>query len=714
MDRRTSSIRLKSHRSVDCEFEEDDDLFTKEMINYAKKAEHDHLILSELLRSKSPEKIFIDEKGARLEFLKDPTGWIRKYSLHTRRFAEDDHYIGYLVGLLEITVDSCPYGEDRHDIYTPILLLQKMISVNYLIERRDPMRTALKLQHYLKEYARKENDGNSLYDRKIEELEKIPSDFALQLMNACITPVEVAKLMQIDDETMFLDVLKSENKQLVASKMYQKLVWQEFWGLETSLDKNADRTERSLYLLRRLGNFFFWNLFYLPLAIMSQYSTRVQKTLKRTNFFFSPFSYYFADLLNYCILLAILLIVTITTVPNPEPVHLLIKQLQAGNISVENNDHFKVDPDGSILVKLPTPNIPLAEWSLWVCIFSRVLTESYQAYQKKGTIATSKLKKYFQSFFNLNDVALMLLLLIGIICKLHMYISSRMFGVYRRVDDHNMVARSLILTIQFYNIAAVMALVHLLEVCTIHVAGLGPLLRAIREMSGEIYRVLFLLIFFLVGFIAPMFSLGLCYRVVHGIDGTDGNDDFYSFKSFSNTVLSLIWSLFEGMAYNQRESLYNSTDSGMTAIMGFLLIVYQVLLCIMSMNLLIAIMCDVYSKVSADKFAEWRFSQFETIMDYNAVTNVEGHGMPFLFPICIPYIVFNLVTKSCKKRQLKIYTGKRTDNHFVKFLFERIGFEEEMRHITKIREEAESLDGDQAEHTSTHNHQVALQHAVQQ
>ena len=665
---RKSSIQLKSHKFE--EFEEDDHLFTKMMINYAEKAENDHLMLKEILctTTKPISEIFNDEKKLRLEFLKDPSGWMREYNRHTRVFAEDDHYLGYMVGLLEIIVNSSPYGEDKDDIYVPILLLQKMVSVRALKERRDPMRTALKLQHHLQEYAKIENDKNCLYDRKIEELVEIPSEFALTLLQACITPLEVTKLMRLEDETMFIDVLKSNNQQLVASKLYQKVVWQSFWG--SAPGEAVVKSVKLLSALKRLMSFFFWNVFYMPLAALSKCSSKMKEKRKIVDSgFFSPFTSYLADLLNYTILVALLLIVTLMTIPDPKPVHLLIDQLKAGNITIENNPHFKAESDGSIVVRLPNPTIPMSEWSLWACVFARALTEWYQAYHKKGSVARAKLMKYFNSFSNLNDIMLMILLLAGMYCKLHAYIASRVSGVYQHIDDKPLVPRRLILTIYLYSTAAVMAMIHLLEICTVHVPGLGPLLRAIRKMFSEISRVIFLFGFFLVGFIVPMLSLASCYRMAYRIDGVDDDNDFHSFETVSRTVLSLIWSLFDGMSYGHKNSLYNSLDGAMTVFMGFLLVLYEVLLCIMCMNLLIAIMCDAYSKVNEGKFADWRFSQFESIMEYNSVTNVEGHGMPFLFPFSIPYMIFSLITKPCKKRHLKrVAVGRLNDNHFARFL----------------------------------------------
>ena len=648
--------------------EDDDDVFTEQMISFAEKAEQDHKILKELLRPDPESEVLCNERGARFEFLKDPTDWMSRYTNHTKTFAEDDHYIGYVVGLLQIIVNSSPYGEDKQDVYSPIVLLQKIVTVEALKERQDPMRTALKLQHHLQEYARKENDRNSIYDRKIEELELIPKNFAVVLMKACRTPIEVTKLMRLDDDTMFLDVLKSKNKRLVSCKMYQKIVWRRFWGSQTSSKTRQGKFFKMLYSLKRLANFFLMNLFYLPLTLLSRLTSDPVQRRKRRDMFFSPFSSYLADLLNYVILIALLLVVAVTTVPDPTSIYLLISELRMGNTTAENSTQFKVLSDGTVLVKLPTPSIPPSEWCLWVCIFARFLTEWYQAYRKKGSSALVKLKKYLNSFSNINDLVLMGLLLTGMVCKLHMYISSEVSGVYHTMSRTRMVSRRLVFTIYFYSTAAVLSLVHLLHLSTIHVPGFGPLLRAIRQMFAEISQVICLFVFFILGFIAPMYSLVSCYRAVHEIDGIDDKNDFYSFGSFANTVITLVWSMFGGLAYNHKENLYDSQDALTTVFMSFLLVMYAVLLGLMCMNLLIAIMCSAYSKVNADKFADWRFSQFESIMEYNAVTN-EGHGMPFLLPFCIPYILFNLVTQPCRKRRRKRKNIERDKvNHFARFL----------------------------------------------
>lgn len=222
------NIHLESKKSTESEYEteEDDDGFTPKMLVYAEKAEQDHKKLKAMLRPEPDSEMYVNEKGVRLEYLKDPTGWLKNYNGHTQEFVEDQHYLGYVAGLLEITINSSPYSVDRNDIYSPILLLKKIVTIKALKERQDPMRTALKLQSILKDYAGKENDRNSIYDRRIESLEEIPKNFAVMLIQACKTPIEVMKLMRIDDDTMYLDVLKAKNKRLIASKMYQKVVWQ--------------------------------------------------------------------------------------------------------------------------------------------------------------------------------------------------------------------------------------------------------------------------------------------------------------------------------------------------------------------------------------------------------------------------------------------------------------------------------------------------------
>lgn len=652
----------------------DDEMFTEEMMTFAQVADRDNTVLKELLCPLNASTELAAAEGVRLEFLKNPQAWVSAFTGHQGPFEEDNHYLGYVVGLLECLVNSSPYGEDKHDIYSPLLLIKKFVTVEMLCKRRDPMRTALKLQFHLSEYANIENDKNSIYDRQLEELEKIPKNFALSLMRSCKTPIEVTKLMQLDDDTMFVDVLNSKNQQLVASKMYQKVVWQKFWGNEaTSTDKKSKHGvfHKTLYAVKRLLNFLIWNVCYLPLRLFFRFNDK-DGGQKHLGQFFSPFSSYLADLLNYFILIALLLLVTNLTVPDPSPVHRLMHQYLTGQLRVEDSPDLRRRDDGVVELKLPTPSVPLAEWMLWLCIFSRIITEWYQASVKKGATARSKLKKYFASYSNWIDIALMVLLLIGICCKLQMYITSVMQGVYREIPQDGsedrlvLVSQRLILTIYLYSCCSVLALFDLLNASTIHIPGLGPLLRAIKRMFSDIVRVIFLFIFFIAGFIIPMWSLTVCYRAVHRIDGVDDDDDFYSFESFTNTVLTLVWSMFGGLAYNHKENLYNSQDDTTTFFMSVMLVVYAILLGLMCMNLLIAIMCNSYNTVTADKSADWRYAQFEAIMDYNAVTN-EGDGMPFIYPFCIPYILFYFVTKPCQKKKAPPEDTVK-DNQFAKFL----------------------------------------------
>ena len=129
--------------------------------------------------------------------------------------------------------------------------------------------------------------------------------------------------------------------------------------------------------------------------------------------------------------------------------------------------------------------------------------------------------------------------------------------------------------------------------------------------------------------------------------------------------------MFGGLAYNHKEDLYKSSDQPTVIFMSILLVVYAVILGLIVMNFLIAAMCNTYNKVTANKSADWRFGQFESIMEYNATSN-DGKGMPFIFPLSIVYIVITLALKYYRKKtrkdgvqQVKFYDEA---NEFAQFL----------------------------------------------
>ncbi|XP_063695303.1 short transient receptor potential channel 7-like [Bolinopsis microptera] len=661
------------------------------ILSFADRAEYDNTTIRELLNPPKDAEFCVPAAGTRLSYLKDPVAWINSYSGHVNEFTEDDHYLEYVVGLLEAIVNSSPYS--GQDVYSPILLLEKVVTRKALMQRRDPMRTALRLQSRLLEYAKIENDNNSIYDRSIEKLELIPKKFALSLMEVCVTPIEVIKLMRLDDDTMFQDVLQSKNVELVASKIYQKVVWKKFWGSEAIMKKKArsGNLTQTFYVAKRIAIFLFWNIFYIPAAIFTR-DDRISR--KRRAIFFSPFSSYLADLLNYSMLITFLLVVIMYTEPDPKVAHELVQKLIEGEIKAENDTNFKVGADGSVMMRLPNPKIPFSEWLLWTCIFARVLSELYQAYSKKGKTLQKKLNRYFKSFYNITDIFLIILLLTSMISKLYTFLKSWMFGVYVSIDhlvldpdpsDMNrnasnstnrdsfaeLVHHELIFTIYFYCTGAVVALVHLLQVYTIHIPGLGPLILSAKRTFVEVSGLVFIYLFVIAGFLIPIVGMMTCYRVVHGIDGVGADDenDFYYFATFGKALVTLVWTMFGGLDVEHRSNLHRSRDTLTTVFIVILLVLYAIILGLLCMNLVIAIIVDVYSKVTADKYADWRFSQFECIIDYSGGSN-EGDGMPFLFPMCIPYILYSMLIQPWneKKYQEKNHSEMVEDNQFARFL----------------------------------------------
>ena len=639
--------------------------------DFAKRAEYDNKVARQTLNPRPGIDFAVPVEGPRLDYLKDPKAWIDSYTGHLTEFTEDDHYLEYVTGLLEAIVNSSPYS--GQDIYSPILLLEKVVTRKALMKCRDPMRTSLRLQCRLLEYAKIENDNNSIYDRSIEELELIPKKFALSLIKSCITPVEVIRLMQLDDESMFLDVLQSKNVELVASKMYQKVVWQTFWGSTAAMMSKKARSGRytqSLYVAKRVAVFVFWNIFYIPVELLSR---EKRKSIKRRALFFSPFSSYLADLLNYSMMITFLLVVILITVPDDKIAPELLREIAEGNITTNRTD-FRIDENKNVLIKLSHPEIPTAEWILWATIFARILTECYQAYSKKGDTVRAKLKMYFRSFYNVTDVFLVILLLTGMISKVFMSIKSRTFGVYALVDYNSsvrLVQNELILTIYFYCTGAVVALVHLLQVYTIHIPGLGPLILSAKRTFVEVSGLVFIYLFVIAGFLIPIVGMMTCYRIIHGIDGVDDENDFYYFASFGNAVITLVWTMFGGLDVEHRINLHRSRDNVTTVFVVILLVLYAIILGLLCMNLVIAIIVDVYGKVTSDKHADWRFSQFESIIDYSRGSN-EGDGMPFVFPVCIPYIIYAMISQSKQKKehQRKMRAARKKDNYFAKFLCE--------------------------------------------
>ena len=86
--------------------------------------------------------------------------------------------------------------------------------------------------------------------------------------------------------------------------------------------------------------------------------------------------------------------------------------------------------------------------------------------------------------------------------------------------------------------------------------------------------------------------------------------------------------------------------------------------------------CNRYNNEQSNKNVDWHFAQFELLMYYNAGGDTD-YGMPFIFPLCIPYTMYRIgifLTGAEKKNpessyEYATYNEYATDeNQFAKFL----------------------------------------------
>ena len=192
----------------------------------------------------------------------------------------------------------------------------------------------------------------------MKKLKEIPKCFALGLMEACVSPSEIARLMHLTDhdtdnvsnaehvdcdadmlETvlksknnaehvdcdadMLETVLKSKNKELIKSPVYRSMILQKAFG------GSGGEPIRMRYVFKRFLMLIFLNLFYPVLFVLQSCSSRTEwksrfSRLERQ--FFSVISAYKADVINYLILFVFLILVTLDSVPdNTDVVAVLVK-----------------------------------------------------------------------------------------------------------------------------------------------------------------------------------------------------------------------------------------------------------------------------------------------------------------------------------------------------------------------------------------------------
>ncbi|XP_071803242.1 transient receptor potential-gamma protein-like [Asterias amurensis] len=172
-----------------------------------------------------------------------------------------------------------------------------------------------------------------------------------------------------------------------------------------------------------------------------------------------------------------------------------------------------------------------------------------------------------------------------------------------------------------FSVANVLTFLHLLH-CLLVVESLGPLLVSMRGMMADVCKFLVIFIFVLVSFAIGLTQL---YRTFEALDKVlceasnkeaSNKEDCPEtpFLSFSNSMWSLFWSLFNPIELHNLtvdKDLYFTSLVGASLYATFMLLGVVVLL-----NALIAMMSNTYTRVEENSDVEWKVARTKLMSEY--------------------------------------------------------------------------------------------------
>ncbi|KAL5250716.1 hypothetical protein ACHWQZ_G016447 [Mnemiopsis leidyi] len=581
----------------------------------------------------------------------------------------------------------------------PIWILNALVTEEHLEKlEKDPLRISLKLRALIRQDFN-ENTPYMYSDMCSQRVREVPRTFAESLINECVSPAETELLMNINDETILFDLQVGKFGSIVQRPAYKKLYQERIFWQATVYESFKWSILSSL---RRFFMLIFWNMVY-PLLELLKLIPYFKCTLKRASCswldqrqLFSPISCFTADMVNYVIMIIVISLCMLQKQPNQDSTIKIAQQFLEGNISVVDHPRLKAgNTEGVVLVQLEKKETTFTSWTLLACLLSRLLTEFYQLCNKRiwsalpedlWNIRTfnkfmKKLCLYWSSDMNKIDILLMGFLVTALGIELHYtYFSHFVYGTMCVKEegcgdnlDYKLESRRIIYMTNCYSVALLLSLVRLFYCAFLFVPIIGPILLSIQKMVKDVFKVLVILIFFSVGFFVPLFAIIKCYIYVNEASNSiflavqqsqsesapdDNADTFAAMKSATDGFLTMIFSIMEGkLTYS--EDVYKSRDPSTTIFFSFIMFFYFLIFGLLCVNLLIALISKRYETMTENKDRDWRFSQFDFLVDYININvthddSVEkdtykykiNDGMPFFFPFNIVYIPVRLVCQT--------------------------------------------------------------------
>ena len=593
------------------------------------------------------------------------------------------------------------YDEVHHRCH-PIWIVTALVTEEHLQHVEDPFRIALKLRAAIRgDYKR----SIMFFERpESKMIRQIPRDFAESLLSECVSAEETKHLVDLNDRYVLYDLQAAKFRAVATGSMYNKLYLEEIFWAEP-VPKSALRYVG--WGGRRFILLISWNILYpikhLILGCSKLFGRcRTGKRIKRflelcikkighivpDDKLFSPISCFIADLVNYLIMILLIAVVMLEKRPSQESTFELARQYLQGNITLDHPRLKASKTDGILLIELEKNPISLVGLTLFFCLISRIGVEIYQLSSKNiWTIdstpyldgqrlkrAWKKMQLYFSSDMNKVDIGLMLFLSFAVVIDFHYSADHEIYGKLCTNDegcekeyDYTFEARRMVYMTNCYSVALLLSLVRLFYCIFLFVPIIGPILRSIQMMIKDVFKVVMILMFFSVGFFVPLFAMMRCYIEVFGnskrilqesnkvLTNSTANDEVFGvMDSPGSGFVTMILSIMEGkLTYS--DDIYHSEDLSTSVFFSFIMFFYFLIFGLLCLNLLIALISKRYDSMMSNKSRDWRFSQFDLLVDYMSIdVNSDkrekscNDGMPFFFPFCLIYIPCRLLSRKIK------------------------------------------------------------------
>ena len=636
----------------------------------------------------SVEKIFDDKEGSDHEGL--PAIWSKLYESENPKkqkaikIDNDTLYVMLVSGILHMAIKPLKETAEKERKCHPIVIAAALVTEDHLKKAENPMKVALKVRAAIRNVWGKRS--GALYSEIYEEdIRKTPREFAETLLKKCVSLQETAALIDVTDVEVLTALSEGKFRRVTQDYAFKKLTRDNvFWG-------TCCNESELLFFLKdcpvRFGCVLLWNIFYFLEVITCG---RIKKLEGQRKKLFSPVSCFFADILNYIIMVLIIGIVVMQKgagIAQESTVELTRQYIQ-GNISIEDEPRLKNgSTPGITLVELEKNPMSFFGFLLVLCLFSRIITELLQLFERDVFLAVPKkirgggivshpmLKQirkrfriYIHSDMNKIDLILMCILTIALVIDFdYSFFSKAVYGRICTTEacdeelDFSLEARRVIYMINLYSLAVLLSLVRLFYCLFEYVSIIGPMLRSMQLMIKDVIKVLIILVFLSIGFFIPLLTITRTYRSVHtttkiksGIVSED-DETFKSMESFHGGIYTMIFSLMDGQL-SRADDIYSSRDQSINVFFFIIVIFYFLAVGLLCFNLLIALVTKRYDTTVENKNREWEFSKYQLIMNYlcleenAAAGKARNDGMPFIFPFTFLYIPPRLLARIFGKK----------------------------------------------------------------